>query len=250
MLRSARTENDPRRKGKAIMRQTDTLESETPDSVLRGGKNAKGAALNATVYVYGHGPNKNPFYEEAQAVTATEKGGLLLLSASVNRGQKLLLMNSTRQDPVEAQVVRTRTMGTQMFEVEVAFFLPRPDFWKPFSGAAKEKGPAEKRRFPRVVLLRGMTVAWQATNHKDISRVSSLSLGGLFIEAANPAPAGDTLQVQFDIPSGAVRGQAVVRRSIKGKGMGVEFTDLPAGSRDGLSELLQKLLGQTGSRKS
>jgi hypothetical protein len=252
MLRSARTENErPRKERKEIMRQTtDALESETPDAVFRGGKNAEGAALNATVYVYGHGSNKNPFYEEARAVNATEKGGLLLLSASVNRGQKLLLMNSTRQDPVEAQVVRTRTMGTQMFEVEVAFFVPRPDFWQPFSGAAKGKGRAEKRRFPRVVLLRGMTVAWQATNHKDISRVSSLSLGGLFIEAANPAPAGDTLQVQFDIPSGAVRGQAVVRRSIKGKGMGVEFTELPAGSRDGLSELLQKLLGHTGSRKS
>jgi len=250
MLRSAKTENDPRRKGKAIMRQTDTLGSETPDAVLRAAKKAEGAPLNATVYVYGHGSNKNPFYEEARAVNATEKGGLLLLSASVNRGQKLLLMNSTRQDPVEAQVVRTRTMGTQMFEVEVAFFVPRPDFWKPFSGAAKGKGRAEKRRFPRVVLIRGMTVAWQATNHKDISRVSSLSLGGLFIEAANPAPAGDTLQVQFDIPSGAVRGQAVVRRSIEGKGMGVEFTELPAGSRDGLSQLLQKLLGHTGTRKS
>jgi hypothetical protein len=51
--------------------------------------------------------------------------------------------------------------------------------------------------------------------------------------------------VQFDIPSGAVRGQGVVRRSIKGKGMGVEFTELPAGSVSGLNELLQKLLGDT-----
>ena len=233
-----------------VMRPRESLQSETPNSVLSAGKNSSEAvALNATVYVYGHGSNKNPFYEQAQAVNGTEKGALLILGAAVSRGQKLLLMNGTKQDPVEAQVVRTRTMGAQMFEVEVAFPVSRPDFWSPFCGAAKAKHGAEKRRFPRVELPRGMTVAWQATHHKDVSRVSSLSLGGLFIESANPAPAGDTLQVQFDIPSGAVRGQAVVRRSINGKGMGVEFTELPAGSRTGLYNLLQKLLGDTRNRR-
>lgn len=221
----------------------ETMQPETTSSVICNGE-------NATVYVYGHGPNKNPFYEEAQAVKATEKGALLILSAAVSRGQKLLLMNSTRQDPVEAQVVRTRTMGAQMFEIEVAFEVSRPDFWRPVCAASKGKHGAEKRRFPRIGLPRGMTVAWQATHHRDISRVSSLSLGGLFIESSDPAPAGDMLQVQFDIPSGAVRGQAVVRRSIKGKGMGVEFTELPAGSRAGLSELLQKLLGDMRNQKS
>jgi len=230
------------------MRQSpETMQDETPSSVICRGQNTSDAAApSATVYVYGHGPNKNPFYEEAQALNATEKGALLILSAAVNRGQKLLLMNGTGQDPVEAQVVRTRTMGAQMFEVEVALEVSRPDFWRPVCTASKRKHGAEKRRFPRIVLPRGMTVSWEAPNHRDISRVSSLSLGGLFIESSNPAPAGDTLQVQFDIPSGAVRGQAVVRRSIKGKGMGVEFTELPAGSRAGLNELLQKLLGNVG----
>lgn len=229
---------------------------ETTQNEIRNGVMCKGAnssdivELHATVYVYGHGPNRNPFYEEAQAVNATGKGALLILNSGVSRGQKLLLMNGTKHDPVEAQVVRTRTMGAQMFEIEVAFEVCRPDFWRPFSSDGKGKHGAEKRRFPRIGLPRGMTVAWQATHHRDISRVSSLSLGGLFIESADPAAAGETLQVQFDIPSGAVRGEAVVRRSIKGKGMGVEFTELPAGSRAGLNELLQKLLGDMRNRKS
>lgn len=234
------------------MRQSpETTQKETPNGVMCKGENtSEMMGPPATVYVYGHGPNKNPFYEEAQAVNATEKGALLILNSGVSRGQKLLLMNGNRHDPVEAQVVRTRTMGAQMFEIEVAFEVCRPDFWRPFSSAGNGKHGAEKRRFPRIGLPRGMTVAWQATHHRDISRVSSLSLGGLFIESANPAPTGDTLQVQFDIPGGAVRGQAVVRRSIEGKGMGLEFTELPAGSRAGLSELLQKLLGDARNRKS
>ena len=228
------------------MRQgPETMLDEMPSSIIcRSETKSDAVALHATVYVYGHGPNKNPFYEEAQAVNGTERGALLILSVPVSRGQKLLLMSSTQQDPVEAKVVRTRTMGAQMSEIEVAFEASQPDFWRPLRAASKGSHGTEKRRFRRIELTRGMTVAWQAANHRDISRVSSLSLGGLFIESSSPAPAGETLQVQFDIPSGAVRGQAVVRRSIKGKGMGCEFTELPAGSRAGLSELLQKLLGE------
>jgi hypothetical protein len=227
------------------------LQNEPVNSALSTGENASdGVALNATVNVYGHGPTKNPFYEEARAVNTTAEGALLILSAALSRGQKLLLINGAGQDPVEAQVVRTRTLGAQMFEVEVAFPVSRPDFWRPFRGVAKSNHGAEKRRSPRIGLTRGMTIAWQGTRQHDISCVSSLSLGGLFIEAAEPAPAGDTLQVQFDIPGGAVRGQAVVRRSIKGKGMGVEFTELSAGSRAKLNELLQKLLGDTRNRRS
>jgi hypothetical protein len=218
-----------------------------------------GVPLNAVICVYGHGPTKNPFYEEARAVMASPEGGLLFLSTAVSRGQRLLLLNGPAQNAVEALIVRTRTLGAQMFEVEVAFSSPHPEFWQPLRGhagaksvgarEAKKKDEAEKRRFPRMNLPRGMTVAWQASAQHDISRVASLSVGGLFIEAADPAPIGEMLQVQFDIPGGVVRAHAVVRRSIEGKGMGVEFTDLPAAARTGLDSLLHKLLGNVSSRK-
>ncbi len=219
-----------------------------------------GVPLNAVICVYGHGPTKNPFYEEARAVMASPEGGLLFLSTTVSRGQKLLLLNGPGQNAVEALIVRTRTLGAQMFEVEVAFSSPHPEFWQPLRGHAGAKGNAgakeakkedgaEKRRFPRMNLPKGMTVAWQATAQHDISRVASLSVGGLFIEAADPAPIGETLQVQFDIPGGAVRAHAVVRRSVEGQGMGVEFTDLPAAARSGLDSLLHKLLGNVSIAK-
>jgi len=240
-----------RSEGKTTMRQAlEGLQNKPVNPALSAGESASdGMALNAMVYVYGHGPTKNPFYEEARAVNTTAEGALLILSAAVSRGQKLLLLNGTGQNPVEAQIVRTRTLGSQMFEVEVAFPAPRPDFWRPFQETVKTKHGAERRRSPRVGLPQGMSIAWQGPRQHDISRVSSLSLGGLFIEAAEPAPAGDTLAVQFDIPGGAVRGQAVVRRSIKGQGMGVEFTELPAASRARLNELLQRLLGDMRNRQ-
>jgi hypothetical protein len=225
------------------------VKNEPMNPVLAQRENASEAAGNATVRVYGHGPNKNPFYEEARAINTSPKGAILILSAPVNGGQKLLLIHGAGQDPVEAQVVRTRTLDTQMFEVEIEFPFLRPDFWKASCATAKKKSGAERRRSPRVGLTRGMTISWEGPHRRDISRVSSLSLEGLFIEAEDPAPAGQILQVQFDIPSGPVLGKAVVRRSIKGKGMGVEFTELPVTSRAGLNQLLEKLLGNISNRQ-
>ena len=98
---------------------------------VQGGKDSSGSiASGATVFVYGHGQSKNPFYKETKALKASSTGCLLILSAAVSRGQKLLLINS-RQNPTEAEIVNTRSLSGQLLEVEVSFSAPRPDFWQP-----------------------------------------------------------------------------------------------------------------------
>jgi hypothetical protein len=95
-------------------------------------ENGSGRRLRgSTVCVYGYGPSKAPFYKEAKALKAHSEGCLLILSAPVSRGEKLLLINGTGQNPVVADIVTTRTLAAQTFEVEVAFAAPRPDFWQP-----------------------------------------------------------------------------------------------------------------------
>ena len=89
------------------------------------GQNDLMAALDRSAYakvcVYGYGPSKSPFYKEARALKANSGGALLILSAPVSRGEKLLLMNGTQEDPVEAEILMTRSLGAHMYEVEVAF---------------------------------------------------------------------------------------------------------------------------------
>jgi hypothetical protein len=82
---------------------------------------ARHGSRKTTVRVYGYGPRKDPFYKEAQTVEVTAKGCLLILSAPVSRGEKLLLINGAQENPVKAEVVMTRPLGTQMCEVEVSF---------------------------------------------------------------------------------------------------------------------------------
>src|SRR6266478_222914 len=54
-------------------------------------------SLDIPVYVYGHGPGKETFHEEAHTLHVNANGALLLLSIPVRKGQKLLLTNTRTQ---------------------------------------------------------------------------------------------------------------------------------------------------------
>jgi PilZ domain len=99
--------------------------------------------------------------------------------------------------------------------------------------------PAIKsRRYERIGLRRGPLVAWQGSSGRVVSRVATLGLGGLFIEAAEPAAIGDGIKMIFKVPGGEVRARAMVRNSHPGKGMGVEFTSMKPEDRARLHRLL------------
>jgi len=84
--------------------------------------------------------------------------------------------------------------------------------------------------------------AWSSAARKNVARVSSVCLGGLFIREADPPPAGSLLQLLFETPNGEVRARATVRNSFPGRGMGVEFTQMRQEERARLSQMLKKLL--------
>ena len=77
-------------------------------------------------------------------------------------------------------------------------------------------------------LPRGMTIAWQASTQHDISRVASLSLGGLFIEADRPGSDRRHASSAIRYSRRTVPPKPWFVVHLKGKGMGVEFTELPA----------------------
>lgn len=105
------------------------------------------------------------------------------------------------------------------------------------------KGSAKARRYGRIGIPKGMFIAWQTSGGRKVSRVSTLGLGGLFIEAREPAATGEHIKIYFEIPGGEVRARAMVRDSQPGRGMGVEFTSMRPEDRARLNHLLQRLLG-------
>ena len=98
------------------------------------------------------------------------------------------------------------------------------------------------RRYERISLPKGMTVAWYGGGDSQVSRVKTLGLGGLFLAADHVRAVGTTLTLLFEVPGGFVQAEAVVRDVSAGEGMGVEFTNVGPQARVLLDDLLKRLL--------
>jgi hypothetical protein len=98
------------------------------------------------------------------------------------------------------------------------------------------------RRHERVLLPKGMSVAWYGGGQQQISRVKSLSMGGLSLWGSITLRVGANLTVVFEVPGGMVLAEAVVRNTVPGEAMGVEFTKMNPQSQALLEGLLTRLL--------
>jgi hypothetical protein len=155
-------------------------------------------------------------------------------------GQKLLLINEAAEQVQECRVVRTSCRDSQELEVAVEFPNPQPQFWSRLARQDEERG-IEKRKLPRVTLPRGMDVTWRGRGESVLSKVETISSGGLSIVAPEPPSVGELLHVSFEVPAGEVSARAVVRHT-RGEGMGIEFIAMSDEARSRLDRLLHKLL--------
>ena len=105
-----------------------------------------------------------------------------------------------------------------------------------------ETASETRRQHPRIALPNGMVVAWYGGGLQQVSRVKTLSMGGLFISASIVRPVGTTLTLVFQVPGGVVQAEAVVRNVVPDEGMGVQFTKLGPQERALLQQLLARLL--------
>lgn len=103
-----------------------------------------------------------------------------------------------------------------------------------------DRKPNERRGHPRVHAPKGMYVAWRAGTRQGVSRMGTMAMGGLFLHTPDPPEKGATLELLFDIATGAeVRARAVVRNSRPGKGMGVKFVHMRAEDRSRLNQFVK-----------
>jgi hypothetical protein len=92
-------------------------------------RRARRWSFDIPVYVYGHGPNTEPFHEEAHTLHVNANGALLLLSVPVRNGQKLLLTNVLTQQEQDCRVVYLGTRRSRTIEAGIAFPETNPRFW-------------------------------------------------------------------------------------------------------------------------
>jgi hypothetical protein len=102
--------------------------------------------------------------------------------------------------------------------------------------------PRETRRHERISLPKGMSVTWYGGGQQQVSRVQTLSMGGVFLCGSITMRVDTDLTLVFEVPGGMILAEAVVRNVVPGEGMGVEFTKMNTESRALLEQLLTRLL--------
>jgi hypothetical protein len=109
-------------------------------------------------------------------------------------------------------------------------------------GMSQEADIREKRRSPRLELPKGVWVAWLGSSQRFVSHVFDLSMGGVFIPTADLPPVGTAVKLIFELPDGDVHAPAVVRHTVVGRGMGVEFAAMDDDDLERIHQLLNELV--------
>ena len=86
--------------------------------------------LGVPVKVMGRNTSGASFTEETQTVKVSADGCLLPLSAPVNKGQYVTLMNVRTKGMMECVIVRNEESSDAQHEIGMSFLLPNRKFWQ------------------------------------------------------------------------------------------------------------------------
>ena len=101
--------------------------------------------------------------------------------------------------------------------------------------------PNDLRRYPRFSAPKSTILAWQTANKKEVSCVSILGLGGMYIHTTEPPPPGTLIQLLIDGLTGEIRARAVVQDSKPNEGMGVKLVGMQQEDRARFIRWLDRL---------
>ena len=117
-------------------------------------------------------------------------------------------------------------------------------------GAVLSRPVCSRRLSSRIETPEGVWVCWRCGQTEDVSRVSDLSVGGLFLSTPIPQPQGVKAQLEFLVQEGSIRAEAVVRHLIPSNGLGLKFTAISDQDCPNLLTLMNRVRGLWGPRQA
>jgi hypothetical protein len=100
----------------------------------------------------------------------------------------------------------------------------------------------ERRTNQRVPTSSELWVTCNFGDRRTTLRVKDFSISGALLVTEENIPVGSRLDLLFSVPEGEIRVLAVVRSSISGRGIGVEFVGMESGAFDSVLKLVRRLL--------
>jgi hypothetical protein len=114
--------------------------------------------------------------------------------------------------------------------------------------AALAKSVFSRRQTLRFEIQDGVWACWRCGGAEDISRVTDLGVGGLFLSTPTPQPLGMSAHLDFLVQEGNIRVEAEVRHLIPETGLGLKFTAISDRDGPNLVALLNRIRSVPSSR--
>lgn len=118
------TEKRPARSGKP---QANPEQRSKPRTDQRSSSRA---SLQIPVVVYGWAKNQGAFHEQTRTLLVNASGGLVTLSAKVEPGEALFVVNKNTHEEQECRVAYVQPAPDGKTKVGLAFKRPVPGFWR------------------------------------------------------------------------------------------------------------------------
>jgi len=102
-----------------------------------------------------------------------------------------------------------------------------------------------RRALSRIPASEDIWVCWRCNGLDDVSRVLDINIEGMFLQTPHlSVKAGMPAKLDFLVPEGRIKADAIVRHVNRGNGLGMKFMAVGEEDRPRLKALLARLRSQ------
>jgi hypothetical protein len=209
--------------------------------------------VDLPVRVWGMTAAGRPFSQSAHALNISSEGALLSgIESELKVGDVIGVQFEEKK--IRCTVISAMNTGpVKKNQVEIELLVAQECPWKsylPLDGAAVTIAPSNTRRWPRHRISIPLELRAEHAKASIRANASDVSGNGCFVESMMPFPLGTGLQVDFWLDSEHISFTAVVRTSDPGVGNGIEFTGVPAGTKNRIQVYLDAIDPEMGVPKA
>jgi hypothetical protein len=209
-------------------------------------------SVDLPVRVWGMNADGRPFSQHARAQNISAEGALV---SGVEPALKVGDVIGLQCDEKKTRCIVVWAMNTGVpsnNQVGVKLVSGQECPWKnylPLDGASVTIADANRRRWARHKISLPLEIRDERINAPLRINATDVSGNGCYIETMQPLPVGTVLRVDFWLDRDHINITGVIRTSDPGVGNGVEFTGMPASTKDRMQAYLDAIDPQMGVSK-
>ncbi|MFY9659184.1 MAG: PilZ domain-containing protein [Terriglobales bacterium] len=204
--------------------------------------------VDLPVRIWGLNAEGRVFSQSARAQNITSDGALISgVETELKVGDVIGVQcdeNKTRCSVIwamNAGSIKKNQIGVKLVTQECPW-----QHYLPLDGATVGFSASNRRRFYRHKISLPLELRDQRVNAPLRINATDVSANGCYVESMQPLPLGTVLQVDLWLDSEHIKVTAVVRTCDPGVGNGIEFTGMPADTKQRMQSYLEAIDPQMG----